>query len=342
MNEALLDSIDIDDMDTSGYGEDVDDYIGEDLEDFDGEEYDPLGEIYAEADYYTEEPEDDEARNYSWRRRQALARQRALMRRRQKRNATLRRQQAMTRYRRGYSQRYTPRSRQSSYFPRSSMGVASKPQVRKGFVRVGADVQANRANIQKVDLDSKIKSDALASALMGQQKRITRNEYALAASKVIDEIQTQFPEIKDNKVIKTALPLAPLLFLKPKKRGSGFESVITDPRVWGPLLAAGAALYKETKGDQKPDILTIDPPVLSLKVGDHDSPFSATVRDSKGNEIKERSIKWYSKDTSVAEVNIVSGKVTIVAGAAAGTTVDILAVDTATGKNTTATVTVSA
>jgi hypothetical protein len=184
------------------------------------------------------------------------------------------------------------------------MGIASKPQVRRGFKRVGADVKTNRANIAKVDLESKVKTDTLSSALKGQQKRISRNEYALAASKVVDEVKEQFPDLEKNKVIKTALPLAPLLFLKPQKRGTGFESVITDPRVWAPILAGAAALYKETTGDQDPQTVKISPDNTYTMPEKDELLFLAKVYDAKNKALSPQpKIEWRSSDTKLAQVD---------------------------------------
>jgi hypothetical protein len=347
MNDEFLDTIEADDLDTSGYGEDIEDFDAEDLDDFTGEDIDAFGDEDPEEDYYGEEPEDAEARYgssyYRWRRRQALLRRRqALLRRRAlQRQLALRRRRARMRSRYGYGRRYISPRRAPRYFPRTSYGAASKPQVRRGFRRVGADVQSNRANIQKVDLESKVKTDTLASTLKGQQKRISRNEYALAASKVVDEFKEQFPDLEKNKVIKTALPLAPLLFLKPQKRGTGLESVITDPRVWGPVLAAGAALYKETTGDEEVHEVAVNPPVAQVTAA-KPVKLEAIARDRKGRKIDGRKFKWHSSRPNVAAVDD-DGQVTRTAAAraAASAEVEIVAVETESGKRGSATVTVA-
>jgi hypothetical protein len=70
-------------------------------------------------------------------------------------------------------------------------------------------------------------------------------EAALAATTVVDQLQSSFPAVTANPVVKAGLPWAPLLLLKPAKRGSGIGAVVADPRVWSALAIAGLAIASE-------------------------------------------------------------------------------------------------
>lgn len=188
-------------------------------------------------------------------------------------------------------------------------------------------IAKNRRNIQKVGLDSAVKSDMLASGLRSQSKRIGGTENAIAASKVVEEFTAQFPELKNNKLVKSGLPLAPLLFLKPPKKGSGVQSVATDARVWSTALAAGAALFNEFRdNDSEAQEISINPGSLVL-AANNSFRLSAIVRNKSGKIVGDRKIVWASLDAETATVDASTGDVkTIAAG-----DVMIVATDTATG-----------
>lgn len=189
-------------------------------------------------------------------------------------------------------------------------------------------IASNRAKIQKVGLESAVKSDVLATGMKAQSKRIGGTESAITAGKVIDEVTAQFPKLNDNKFVKTGLPLAPLLFLKPPKKGDGVESFAFDPRIWGPLLAAGAALINEFQDKNKePQEIAVTPPNVILRQGGT-IQLSAAVRDKNGGIVPERTIVWASLDTSVATVDE-HGNVTATSTADESEQVTITAQDTA-------------
>ena len=126
-----------------------------------------------------------------------------------------------------------------------------------------------------------MQGDLFSSAINRQRDRISGTENAFAASKVVDEIKTQFPTstFLSDPLVKTSLSFAPLLFLQPYQKGNDLGSVIQDPRVWGIGLAVGAAILSHlTK--QEPAELTITPSSANLRV----------------SQIFGRKISWISLD----------------------------------------------
>lgn len=266
------------------YELDLDSLDFEEFEDFDdGEgEMDDFDDADDDEDYDDFDGEDDlfgeyaaEGRRSRSRRRRARARMRRARRKRQ-----------LARRRRG----------------RRRGGRTSRPRTSRG------KIANNRAQIKKVGLESAVKSDMLASGLKTQDKRIGGTENAITATKVIDEIRTQFPNLNNNKFIKTGLPLAPLLFLKPPKKKEGLEGFAMDPRIWGPVLAAGAALYQEFKRDDN------TPAKVVFNVGDNITvpngtrlPLVAEVQDKNGKEVEGRTLEYESSDKTVATVDKANG-----------------------------------
>lgn len=310
MDGEYLDAIEAEDIDLLVDGEDIDDYYDEGVESEDAEDAE---------DFYSEFPEDAEARysaayRRSRARRARAARQRALARARAARARRMR-----------HPRMRTAPSRRRRYYPHHARGTASTQQVGKGFQRVGADIQKTQTVLRKVDLESKVQADTLASALGVQRKRITGSEYAFASSLVVNELKSQFPEILENKVIQTALPLAPLLFLKPRKKGSGVDSLFYDPRILGALLAAGIAIFKNTTKDKDIEKVTVNPPVQKIPVTGGGIPFIATARDHDSKKIEGRKFNWFSSDPTIATVDS-NGIVTPVAAGNA----QILAIEEAT------------
>jgi phage terminase Nu1 subunit (DNA packaging protein) len=85
----------------------------------------------------------------------------------------------------------------------------------------------------------------LEAASRVQRRQISGTENALVASTVVAELQRRFPDLSNNEILKTALPVLALWFLMPRRKGMGFEALISDPRVLGTALAAGAALISD-------------------------------------------------------------------------------------------------
>jgi hypothetical protein len=192
---------------------------------------------------------------------------------------------------------------------------------------VNNKARENRAAIRNVDLNTKVQEDISRSRFVTQAKRIDSNEYAIAASKIVDEFREQGSSLFQNKILKTALPLAPLLLLKPRKKGSGFQSFISDPRVLGSVLTAGVALFHDYQDKTE---VTVKPETATVAAS-ADVQLAAIARDRKGQPIiPQPSITWTSLDPNIASVDA-KGKVT---GVAAGSTL-VTAVTTVAGKTVT-------
>jgi hypothetical protein len=132
-----------------------------------------------------------------------------------------------------------------AYVPPPPPRPASTTQVRQGFNRVGTDVQRIRTSLQNVDLDAKVKADLIQRALRAQSARITGTEYAMTASTIANQLVSQFPDLVSHPLLKTAVPLLPLLLLKPQRRGQGVSAFASDPRLWGPGAAFAILGLKE-------------------------------------------------------------------------------------------------
>ncbi|MGH7496148.1 MAG: Ig-like domain-containing protein, partial [bacterium] len=195
---------------------------------------------------------------------------------------------------------------------------------------VGADIQKTQEAVQNVDLDNKVQADAFGRVLMAQQNRISGNENALAASNVVNELKVQFPDLFDNPILRTGLPLVPLLFLDPPKKGSGFDSLLTDKRFLAAAAVAGIALINEFRKQEAREV-TVTPNAAALTVGNVTS-LSAVTRDIRGREISGQSITWTSSDTKVATVDASTGFVTAIGS---GTAIITAAIVNTNVRNTT-------
>lgn len=337
MNGQFYDSSEAEDFypfdieDTEDDSEDYDD--SDDSDDYDDyDDYDDIGDYYMgmegveeleDLDY----PESDATESRRSRRRARSRRMRARLARARLARARARARRSRSRRRRPYRP------------PTRSKGPASKRHVQ----HVANKAQRNRAAIRNVDLQSKVKTDMLARGLSAQGKRISGNEYSQAASKVVDEFKSQFPDLVTNPIIKTALPLLPLLLLKPQKKGSGFEAVISDPRVWGPVLAGGLAVFNEIQGAKDKDTTTdrIDIPSASLRLAAGASqPLRALARNAKGEVISGKRLFFGTSNSAVAKVTS-DGLLEIPAGVAADSTAEITVTDPETGIEVKVDVTVS-
>lgn len=102
-------------------------------------------------------------------------------------------------------------------------------------------VRKTQAAVQELNLRNQVQTDTISSALASRDRRLSGAESAIGGSAVAGQVQRfldgSFPGIGGNIAVKTALPLAPLIFLRPKQ-GSGFGGFIADPRVWTTGLAA--------------------------------------------------------------------------------------------------------
>lgn len=183
---------------------------------------------------------------------------------------------------------------------------ANRPQqtrnVRDAFNRVGSD-------IQKVDLENKVNSDMLEALLKLQGDRITGTETSSAVSKIWDQVKEEFPQLTDNPVLKTLLPFAPLLFLKPDKKGNGIGGVLQDPRVWGPIVAGVLAYMTNNKKSEAKEIV-IKPDSYEFQDNTPEKTFDLlyNVYDSQGR-VMTAEVEWSSSNPDQLSVDS-SGKIT--------------------------------
>ncbi|MEM7292039.1 MAG: Ig-like domain-containing protein [Pseudomonadota bacterium] len=293
-----------DDLDEDGYGDDEEDVL-----EYDDETYldDDSDYGYDEGeDYEYDDGDDADFSRYAMaaRRRRAIARARWL--RAQRERAAARRRYLRNRRIRGQRNYYRPRP----------PGKATKSAVNRGFQRVGKDVQKTKAQVQKVDIENKVVSSALSKKVAKVNDRVSGSEHAIALTKVIDEVKENFPDLLENPIIKTALPLAPLLLLDPNKKGAGVEGFIKDPRAWGTILAAGAAFYKSHMDDQgekeqssgEPQELVVSPNTLNLSAG-AEVLLNVFARDGNGRRVMGREFEYTGLNGATAVVDA-QGKVT--------------------------------
>jgi len=196
---------------------------------------------------------------------------------------------------------------------RSNGQMVRKPpvkNVREAFSRVGT-------NIQKVDIENKVQGDLLGGAIKSQGSRIRGVETSQALSRVWDEVKEQFPDLTTNPVLKTLLPFASLLFLKPEKKGSGFESVISDPRFWGPAVASAIVLFNDNRNQEAEEVV-ITPGNISIPLANKNYQLRTIVKDRNGKILKNRTITFESFNLAKATVDatgivtlVAAGKVTI-------------------------------
>ena len=173
-----------------------------------------------------------------------------------------------------------------------------------------APVAAQRqtvAAIRNLDLETKVQEDNVRTALAAQNKRMSRSEYAAVVGAATNQFIESF-DAPDNPFFKAGLRFAPLLLLSPQKRGTGFESVVRDPRVIG--LAAVAAITfagdQRNRGSQASDINIQASAELDVASGA--DTFFADVVDSRGRVVAGN-VTWASGNPAIASIDA-NGNVT--------------------------------
>jgi hypothetical protein len=140
-------------------------------------------------------------------------------------------------------------------------------------------------------------------------KRIGRTEAALAASTVVNQVEATFPAATANPVARVILPLAPLMLLKPERKGVG------DPRVLAGVAVVGLAVTRELKswqtGGDPVAVRIVRSSSVPLLANEKDW-FVAEVHDARGRSVDGHSINWSSSDEAVATVDPATGEVTAV------------------------------
>jgi hypothetical protein len=157
---------------------------------------------------------------------------------------------------------------------------------------------AARAGERRHTAKARHQVDAMDRMMAAQGKRISANEAALAAGTVVDEFQTQFPDLTENRIIRAAIPIAPLLLLRPSQRG------IRDPRLLAGAAAVALAIGAElTNKERRVEGVEITRSTTApLKTGD-EFKLSAEARDGSGRPIPGMSPKWEVSDPKLVEVD---------------------------------------
>ncbi len=247
----------------------LDDAEAEDAE-LEWAEYDEGdGELYDDS----ESDDSEESRAAARRKRQAQ----------QRRVANARRRQA------------TARSRAKPKTPRPGKAVTRPAPQRKAA-----------AAIRNLDLETKVQDDRLRAAITAQGKRMSRAEYASVVGAATNQFMESF-DGPDNPYLKAGLRFAPLLLLSPQKRGTGFESVVRDPRVIGAAAVAAITFAGDSRkrGSEAQGIGIQSSAELTAEDKDM---FFAEVTDGRGRAISKR-VTWRSENPTVATINPETGDV---------------------------------
>jgi uncharacterized protein YjdB len=160
--------------------------------------------------------------------------------------------------------------------------------------------QQTATAIRNLDLETKVQDDAFRSAISASSKRMSRSEYAAVAGVAVNQFIESF-DTPDNPFARAALRFSPLLLLSPQRRGTGFDSVIRDPRVIGGAAIAGITLI----GDNRRRFtvarqLSVQAP-SEIAVNDTDL-FLADVLDLRGTPV-DTPVTWESSDPATATID---------------------------------------
>src|SRR5262249_23583291 len=184
------------------------------LEDFESEAYDE-GEDYGESGDDTEadyaEATSERARQQQAARRRRIA---AEVARRQRQRARLR--------------------------ARPSVTVRRGPTPRQAVTA-----------IRNVDLEARVREDALRRDMAAHARSAERAGYVTVASVAVNQFFASFPRAITNPLLKAGLNFAPLLLLAPQKHGSGVGALIRDPRVVGGAAVAGLLAVQHVRFPHK-------------------------------------------------------------------------------------------
>ena len=180
--------------------------------------------------------------------------------------------------------------------------------------------------MEKVDLENKVQADATATALAAQSRRADGSENAAIASALVsplqETIETFSPDLGKNPILKKSLPLAPLLLLRPRRKGRGFEALVSDKRVWAVGAVVGLSIAQGRKRDDKVASLALSPSEPKVKAGRR-LQLSVIARDRNGNVIANPQITW---DVAKGDPgSVVDGILTLEPKAKAGDLIDVTA-----------------
>ena len=161
-------------------------------------------------------------------------------------------------------------------------------------------VRRTQAAVREVDLANRVQADAVSAALAKHARRVRGTENAVAASAVVSPLLSALESFGStstfagNPVVKTGLPLMPLLLLRPARRHDGVQGLVADPRVWAIGAAAGLAIVKEIKGNAN----TVQILPATVTAGSSAS-FSAVVFDRDGRRLPNVTPTWDSSSSTI-------------------------------------------
>jgi hypothetical protein len=173
--------------------------------------------------------------------------------------------------------------------------------------RAPAPPQAATAAVRRLDLETKVQADAARSTFIEQDKRMNRSEMAAVAGVVAGQVQNSFGDVFRDDWARAAVSFAPLLLLSPRRRGTGFGALASDPRVIGGALVAAVVVAGQRRGR---DVGVRDIHITGLPELQAGSEvrFLADALDQRGAVVPS-SVTWTTSDSSVASVDA-SGKIT--------------------------------
>jgi len=138
-----------------------------------------------------------------------------------------------------------------------------------------------------------------------QSRRVDATEAALAGTVVERQLQASFGDLRGtNPFVAAGFRVAPLLLLKPEKRGGGFGAFASDPRVVALALVAGLTVVSEFRRKTQ-DIRITYAPQAPLALG-----AKFRVRADGSNGLDGSRLKWESSNEDVVVVDKEGGVVT--------------------------------
>ena len=155
--------------------------------------------------------------------------------------------------------------------------------------------------VRNVDLEANVRTDQLRSRLSAQGRRMTRAEYAAAASVIVSQFMESFDE-PDNTYVRAGLRYAPLLLLStPRRSRGGVDGFVTDPRVVGAVAMAGIAFFgdQRRRGSAVARLDLLAP--AQLNTGDVIA-VGARPLDRRGLVVKDAVVEWSTSDQSVVSL----------------------------------------
>jgi hypothetical protein len=160
--------------------------------------------------------------------------------------------------------------------------------------------QRTVAAIRNLDLETKVTEDTHRSAIIAQNKRMSRSEYAAVVGAATNQFIESF-DAPDNPYFRAALRFSPLLLLSPARRSSGVESIIRDPRFIGGAAVAAIVFAGDARdrSGRSAQIEILGPNHLVVQETD---TFVAEVKDKSG-KVVQADVIWESSRPDVATID---------------------------------------